>query len=179
MENKLLSAIVALVGIALVVVIGGKNLSLSVPQTQSYGSVTGPNIDSSYLSVNGVTTEFRGQRMYQATTTVCALRAPTNATSTLRNGNVFFGVSSTTASTVTVAKATSAFATTTLIRTVSIAANGLATFPIASTSAVALSQAQADLTFAPGEYLVVGMAGGIGTFSPTGTCQAEFLSTTR
>lgn len=176
MENKLLSTIVAIVGIALVIVIGGKNMNIAIP---SFGSVTGPNIDSSYLSVNGVITEYRSQPMNQATTTVCALRAPTNATSTLKAGIVSFRVSSTTASTVTIGKATTPFATTTLIRTVSIAANGQSTFPIASTSATALSQAQADLTFAPGEYIVVGMAGGVGTFSPTGICEAEFLSATR
>lgn len=180
MTDKLVGGVIAIVLIVMTGVIANKNLNINSPSINA-GSVSGPVSYSPFTTNNGVTKEYRAQRMSQGTTTVCALRAPTNATSTLVDGNVFFSVSSTTASTVTVAKATTAFATTTLLRTVSVGANAQATFPTASSTSVASTVAwaleQTNLTFAPGEYLVVGMAGGTGTFSPTGTCQAEFLST--
>ena len=143
------------------------------------GASAGPNYTNSYQVLNGMEVAYRASSFQQATTTVCALRAPENATSTLAFGSVSFAVSSTSATTVTVAKATTAFATTTLLRTVSIAAGGQSYFPVASTTAsasvTAFALAQTNETFAPGEYLVVGMAGGIGTFSPTGGCNAQFV----
>lgn len=136
------------------------------------GAVSGPELFSDFFSINGVKNEYRAGEPTTATTTVCALRAPTYATSTLISGVAQFDVSSTTASTVTVAKASTAFATTTLIRTESVGANAQVTFPLASTTVSALEQT--NRTFAPGQYLVVGMAGGVGTFSPTGGCSAVF-----
>lgn len=138
------------------------------------GAVTGPDFYGPYWAVNGTKQYFTTKGFTTATTTVCAIRSPINATSTLVNGVADFVVSSTTASTVTVAKATTAFATTTLINSVSVGAGAQATILFASTTLSALEQT--NKTFAPGTYLVVGMAGGVGTFSPTGTCRAEFRS---
>lgn len=126
---------------------------------------------SSPLTVNGVKNYFDRQTMKTATTTVCAIKSPA-ATSTLVSGLVNFSVSSTTASTVTVAKSATAYATTTLINSVSVGANAYATILTASTTNSAL--VQTDRTFAPNTYLVVGMAGGVGTFSPTGYCSAQW-----
>lgn len=179
MSDKFAGILIAIVLIVMTGVIAGKNFIVNAPSINA-GAVSGPVSYSPFQTTNGVTVEYRKQGMASATTTVCALRAPTNATSTLVAGSVAFAVSSTTASTVTVAKATTPFATTTLLRTVSIGANAFATFPIASTTSVASTAAwaldQTNLTFAPGEYVVIGMAGGVGTFSPTGNCQAAFLS---
>jgi len=139
---------------------------------ETVGALTGPDIPYPYFSFGGVR-RFAGSTtsLTQATTTVCAIQSPA-ATSTLVGGGIRLQVSSTTASTVTIAKATTPYATTTLINSSSVSANAQATILAASTSVSALSQT--DRTFAPNQYLVVGMAGGSGTFSPTGVCHATW-----
>lgn len=109
--------------------------------------------------------------MTQGTTTVCAIQSP-NATSTLTEGSALFTVSSTTAATVSMAKAVTAFATTTALGTVVIAANAQGT-AIASTSPTGATLDPSQV-FSPNTWFVVGVAGGTGTFSPTGVCTAEF-----
>lgn len=102
-----------------------------------------------------------------ATTTVCAIQSPA-ATSTMLSGGVRMTTSSTTASTVTLAKATTAFATTTLIGSqVAVAAN-------AQTMITASTTSDNIRIFGPSEWFVVGMQGGVGSFSPVGTCHATF-----
>ena len=71
---------------------------------------------------------------------------------------------STTATTITIAKSNTAFATTTSLGSIGIPANGQGTI-IASTTFDA---------FAPNTYVVIGMQGGIGNFSPTGICGATW-----
>lgn len=147
----------------------------TVEKTITAGSVSSPDIISPWFSFGGSRYWAANTALATATTTVCAVQAPA-ATSTLlaSQSTVNFTVSSTTASTVTVAKATTAFATTTLLRTVSIAANATASFTMASTTSAASTAAQAleqsNLMFAPNEWLVVSMAGNVGSFSPTGSC---------
>lgn len=160
---------------ALVVVVGLVGVQFFHPGSAtapSFGALSGPDIASSYLKWglgNGVRVYPTGRALSTATTTVCAIQSP-NATSTLRWAGVRFDVSSTTASVVTIAKSATAFATTTSIGTdYNIAANGQG-FIQASTSPAA----GAVTVFAPNTWLVVGMKGGTGTFSPTGACQATF-----
>lgn len=128
-------------------------------------------VDGNRFNVEGVQQYFTRRALAQATTTICAIRSP-QATSTLDHASVRFTVSSTTASIITIAKATTAFATTTIIgNQVSIAANAQATIIATTTSAQVTSQ---TAVFAPNDWLVIGMQGGIGTMSPTGICQAKF-----
>lgn len=101
-----------------------------------------------------------------ATTTPWALQSP-SATSTLIAAWCRVDVSSTTASTLTIARAATPYATTTLLGRYGIAANAQATVVASSTPT-----AGEATTFSPNTYLVVGMAGGIGTFSPSGSCGA-------
>lgn len=140
----------------------------------SLGAISSPDIPSLYLkwgAGNGVRRWPTAIAPTAATTTVCAIQAPA-ATSTLSSGGIILTVSSTTASTVTIAKSATAFATTTLIREASVSANAQATILAASTTESAI--AQTNRIFAPNEWLVFSMAGGIGHFSPSGTCQATF-----
>lgn len=124
------------------------------------------------ISINGVNhTIARDNTLTAATTTVCAIQSPA-ATSTLMGGGLLLTVSSTTASTVTIAKAANAFATTTLIREASVSANAQASILAASTTLSALEQT--NRIFEPSYWLVFGMSGGTGTFSPTGVCTATF-----
>lgn len=170
MKKYIIIGLVAVIIIAIgIAVYPGKTQIVTIPRI---GTVSGPDVTFPYFTINGVRTEYRATPLKTATTTVCALRSPTDATSTLAFAGIKFTTSSTTATTVTIAKATTAFATTTIIGSAhTIAANAQDTINASSTVGVA---ADAGI-FAPGNYLVVGMQGGTGTFSPVGYCQAEFI----
>lgn len=147
-------------------------VNVNVPKQAVLGSVSSPDIQSPYFSFGGVRRwGARTETLNSATTTVCALQAPA-ATSTLEFASIRFSVSSTTASTVTIAKATTPYATTTLLASGSVAANAQATLVASTTNSVVVDGIG---VFAPNTYLVVGMAGGAGTFSPTGVCQATWV----
>ena len=135
------------------------------------GAVSGPDTYFDYVANNDLQKFGQTKPLTTATTTVCAIKSPT-ATSTLIFGSVKFTVSSTTASTVTLAKATTAFATTTSLGSASVGASAQATVVSKKTAA---GGDGLDETFAPDTYFVVSMAGGVGTFSPTGSCSAEFV----
>jgi hypothetical protein len=141
---------------------------------QPLGAIAGPDIPSSYLKWglgHGVRVWANAVPFTTATTTVCAIQSPA-ATSTLRSAGVRFTVSSTTASLVTLNKSTTAFATTTLIgEEMAVSANAQAT--IVATTTTAQDEAEVT-TFGPNEWFVVGMEGGVGTFSPSGVCHATF-----
>jgi hypothetical protein len=155
-----LVAIVLAVGFALV---GGKGPSL--------GAVASPDLISPYFSFGGVRQwAAHTDSLKSATTTVCAIQSPA-ATSTLRFGSIKLLTSSTTATTVTLAKASTAFATTTDLGSYSVGANAQATL-VASSSPTSGNTA---LVFSPNTFFVVGMAGGVGTFSPAGTCEAVWV----
>lgn len=136
----------------------------SAEPTQLLGAVSSPDIMSPYFSVGGVV-EWKAHTitLTQASTTVCAIQSPA-ATSTLSSANILFSVSSTTASTVTLAQSTTPYATTTSLGSITLAANARGQ-ALASTTGV---------VFSPNTYFVVSMTGGIGTFSPTGVCQASW-----
>lgn len=150
-------------------------VNVNVPrQTSSpvLGSVSSPDIQSPYFSFGGVRHwGARTETLTSATTTICALQSPP-ATSTLEFASIQLTTSSTTASTVTIAKATTAFATTTLLGNGSISANAQGTIVASTTNSVNPSGLG---VFSPNTYLVVGMAGGIGTFSPVGSCIATWV----
>lgn len=116
---------------------------------------------------NGVTTTYGKSTLTTATTTPCAILSPA-ATTTLAYFSYRDNVGTTTASVLTLATSTSAYATTSVIATYSYAANAQVTYswdPGGNNGQVA-----------PSTYVVVGLSGGVGTFSPSGTCSAEFTS---
>lgn len=137
---------------------------------QSFGAVSGPDSFFPCTSNEGITTCVTRIAMRTATTTVCAIKSPA-ATSTLVSGTARFTYSSTTAPLVRFAKATTPYATTTALGNATIAAGAQGTLQASSTPVGALG----DITvFEPSSYLVVALSGGVGTFSPTGICQATF-----
>lgn len=170
MNKNILSAIGIFVAIVLGL-FGALRQSTSTTTVQqvptNVGAVNGPDLPYPYITVGGVRTWFTNVGMTQATTTVCALVSPV-ASSTLVSASASFSVSSTTATTVTMAKASTAFATTTAINTTTIAANGTGIVN-ATTSPVTV--------FGPSQFVVIGVQGGTGTFSPTGRCMAVFRET--
>jgi hypothetical protein len=168
-------AIVFSICLSLVAIIS-VNIPKPIPQiitqdgkTISYGG-TSPEVSSPYFIINGIAQWYWSQTPNTATTTVCAIQSPTS-TSTLLTGSIRLSKSSTTASTVYLAKAATAYATTTSLGSASVSANAQATVVSLKTAAGGDGLSE---TFAPSEWFVVGMAGGQGTFSPTGRCTAVF-----
>lgn len=159
-------------GTALVVAIlvgltfGGSETVREIVRERSLGAAAGPDIISPYLRWGGVATYRAAEAMNTATNTVCALRSPAS-TSTLESFVAYLEVSSSTASRINFATSGSGdaqpSATTTLIDSQNIAANAKAIFKNASSTIIS-----------PNTWLVLGMQGGTGTFSPTGVCQATW-----
>lgn len=160
MKNYLVSAVIAIVAVAV-----GFAVVKPVQNITNLGAVS---VLNSPLEVNGAEVYLESKALTTATTTVCAIKSPA-ATSTLTFGAVNFVVSSSTAATIHLAKATTPFATTTSLGSVTLGA-GAQGMVVASTSPAA----GAATVFSPNTYLVVGMQGGVGTFSPTGRCTATF-----
>lgn len=136
------------------------------------GAVASPDIMSPYVSWGSVRQwAARDADLTAASTTICAIQSPA-ATSSLMHASVVLEVSSTSASTLTMAKASTAFATTTLMGREAIAANAKALI-VASTSPTTY---EANI-FNPNQWIVVSMEGGaVGTtFSPTGVCEAVWV----
>lgn len=128
----------------------------------------GPDMLSDYHNFNGFEKQFKTQGMAIATTSVCAIKAP-SATSTLSGGVV--RVSTSTNYTITVAKSATPWSTTTAIMTKAVTEDGEVVYPMSSTTVNATSQA--DTVFSPGQWLVVSLTGAE-TFRAPGACSAEF-----
>lgn len=171
--NNIQKTIVGVLALA-VLVLGGLYFNKSSVSTEqaSGGSVTGPDSFYPCTSSNGVTRCFERRGLTTATTTVCAIKSP-SATSTLVSASVQFVVSTTTASRVSLAKAATAYATTTSLGAADLAAGARGTF-VASTTNTTNTTVDGLSVFGPSQYFVVGVQGGSGTFSPTGSCQATF-----
>jgi len=138
---------------------------------RNVGAFPGPDIQSEYLNVNGVESWFRAQPFNTSSTTRCALRAPTHATSTLSSEGIVKAATSTDY-TITLAKSATAFATTTLIRELAVTEAGQIALPTASTTVTGLTDT--NRTFKPGEWLVVSAAGPTATAFDSGYCSAVF-----
>jgi hypothetical protein len=172
-QNIIVSSVIGVIAVVASIFLGGTQVVKDTVHEVEVktGSVASPEIQSPYVSVGG-------QRMWRqkadistGTTTICAIQAPAG-TSSLRYYALSETVSSTTASVITIAKATTAFATTTLLGSqITVAANAQTTI-VGSTTA-AQQTAGADV-FAPNTWLVFGQQGGTGTFSPIGQCSAHF-----
>lgn len=156
--------------------------SVPIPADSVLGALSGPDISSPYLNVNGVTKQYRSIALNQASTTICSLRSPA-ATSTLVFGSVKILTPTTTTISLEIAKSTVPDATTTrLAYDLSVA--GQTTMVVAvgtSTDATAPSNVvytifQDDLIFAPNTYLNVKYGSTLGiTNTLVGSCKAEFI----
>ncbi len=111
-----------------------------------------------------------------STTPVRILSHPT-ASSTLESLVCNATVSSTTAAVWGISKSTSGYSTSTnILATTTVGANGQFTLNAKATTTVAadFGQVMSALVFAPGQSAVLWATGGVGTFSPVGTCNGVF-----
>ena len=171
MKNKLsIGLIVVALVLSLYASVRPSTSTTIVKNEPAVGALAGPNIPSNYLKWCGVAIYSGATALAVGTTTVCAIQSPA-ATSTLIRASILLTTSSTTASTVTLAKAATAFATTTSLGQHVVAANAQGAIQASTTLAVGLND---NTVFGPNQWFVVGMAGGVGTFSPVGQCQATW-----
>lgn len=178
MENKTLavSAVLALLVAAALGagVLVGNGLNKTTPAVQVIGAVSGPDLSSPYLAVNGLQENFYSSALNQASTTICSFKSPTS-TSTLEAASVQLTTGTSTAILLEIGKSnTNLTATTTRLGIAQLAANAQVTV-IASTSPAA-----ADPTiFAPNSYLVFkygGTSAAEGSVNQlVGSCKARFL----
>lgn len=159
-----------LVAVVIAIGVSYPKIQQSVPQV--LGNIPGPDIYLPYINLNGVQIWSTRQALALATTTPCAIKSPA-ATSTLEYASAMVTVASSTATTWTVAKATTAFATTTKLGTFSLSSAVQGTM-VASTTPVSGSALAVDEinTFAPNTYIVWSKAGD----TPAGTGLAGFCS---
>lgn len=160
------------IGVILVLLVGFSVFFFKgTPKDTTIGALGGPDNYLPYFGVNGVRDYFSKTALSKATTTPCAIKSPVS-TSTLLSASLQVTTATTTATTWTLAKATTGFATTTPIATFSLGSGAQGTLTsVASTTGVdGLS------TISPNTYVNFGVAG-IGQLTSDkllGTCQAVF-----
>lgn len=140
------------------------------------GSGGGTSLGSSPFYVSATSTSAVNNA---ATTTPCAVQSPTNATSTLIDGTFSLNSATSTVGTLTIAKASTAFATTTILATSTLTANVQATKSALATSTQNGTEERVAVEariFSPGDWLVIGIAGNPDGFRLTGSCKAIFNS---
>ena len=139
------------------------------------GGLSSPDISSPYFSVGGVY-EWKAQtaNLIQASTTLCAIQSPA-ATSTLGRAVIRLVNATTSAVIIDLAKASSPYATTTLLGTTYAMGGSTQVTIVASSTGLGGSQ-----VFAPNDWFVVkhadGTGGGYTGEAPTGVCQAVWTA---
>lgn len=150
---------------------GGSDV-IEVERPIQVGSLTGPNVGTDYLCVNGSCTYYYNVAMNNSSTTMCQIVTPDFPTvlvpfslmAQLTN-------SSSTASYLTIATSTAnSEATTTLIAATKIGASQFRGHVIATTSSSSLI----DGVFASSTTINFGRTGGSGPWTNTGNCQGAF-----
>lgn len=166
-------------GIALVVIVIIALGGYVFPSVQNsvieriVGGSAGPERTDSCESTNGVQKCWERKKLNVATTTPCAIKSPA-ATSTLLSASLQVQTSTTTATVWTLAKAATAFATTTQFSQYSLGSGALGSMVSTSSTAVAIDGVG---VIAPNQFIVWGVQGTVVSDTAGklgGVCQAEF-----
>ncbi len=170
MNNIITSAIVAVV-VGLVTVTTVLSIQPAPAPSEPLAATSQQVTDGGCYFLGGLHTCPVRKALTTATTTVCSIKSPA-ATSTLDRARITLTVSSTTASTVTIAKGATFNASSTLLASAPLAADAQGTLT-ASSTATGVNLDNINI-IAPNQYINFSMSGGNGTFSPSGSCFAEF-----
>lgn len=149
---------------------GPKGESGAIGMPGKFGAVSGPDINSPYLNVNGVTEWYYSSSPKTASSSICAFKTPA-ATSTLQFASLKVTGGLTGALYFEIGKSTVMDATTTSLGTYA-AGSGTKFTMVASTTAV--DNVDENWMFAPSNWLVFKTS----STSPaqiTGSCKAVFL----
>jgi hypothetical protein len=130
----------------------------------------GPDMPYTYISVNGLTTQYFHIPMNVGSSTVCSIPPPTSTSTFDSFPSAFFQTGSTTAMQIQMALAKSPYATTTVIANGIVGANATYTTLVGTTT----SSINGSVV-GPNDYLNVNAAGGAtNVFSPTGYCDVMY-----
>ncbi len=166
------SGIIGLIAVVALAISGFTSVKEEAPvEITNLGALSSPDLPRD-ISIGGA--KIRGSRvspLQTSTTTVAAILSPVS-TSTLVSAACRFSTSSTTASTITMAKDSDGNGSSTPLQSFSVSANAQADISLPATTTTA---GMSNLTFGPSTYLTVTMAGNTGTFSPVGSCEAVWL----
>lgn len=177
MKNiSIIALVVSVLAFGSAILLGGtKEVRTIVDRSPSEaGAVSSYNFPSRFLSFGGVREwAWSATLPTQATTTICAFQSPA-ASSTLDFASLNLSSLSVAETVVTLGKATTAFATTTLIgNQITVAANAATTIVASTTAAQNIANAH---IFAPNSWLVFGVQGTTSPLIlPVGKCQARFI----
>lgn len=146
-------------------------VNVNVPKQETrLGALTGPDIYSPYLNINGVTKFYSSGSFTAATTTPCSLQSP-SSTSTLMFAGWQITVGTSTAASIDLGTSTTRYATTTnkvAAKSVAAGAQGYAVWTPAGGGVD-------DNIMSPSTWVVVKTAGsGLSGYTYTGTCEAVF-----
>jgi len=171
MNNNLatgvLAGVVALLG---AYVFTHQTAPLPVQTQTNLGALSGPDILSPYLSIGGVRSWYGSMDLRVGTTSVCAVQAPA-ATTTLVSATARIDTAAGYATAWEIGNATTAFATTTSLGLLGLAASTNGAL-IATTSVTALK----DGIVPPNTWINVRLATTTtsASFQPTGRCSVFF-----
>ena len=139
------------------------------PQQQVAGASAGPTNPYPVTTTNGVTEGFASVGLFQGSTTVCVVRSPLSATSSLQIGQVGFAIAPTTTQALTVTTSNDASG---LVNAVTI---GGASATANLGSPIVFGATSTPLV--PGNsYIRVTTGSAVGVWAQRGACSIELLS---
>ena len=193
LQNVVLTVVAVLAGLALVLALKPatkevvketvvKEVVNSGLAERLVGAIPGPDLLNPWFSVNGVAVFPVSASLTTASTTLCRIRNPVGATSTLISASVTFTTASSAALQIGIARTTNSlsYATTTAIGTDFRIVGGVNPTVVASTSPTGSA-----IVFDPTDYLVINaiapdqyrtLITSATGLAPVGRCKATFLA---
>ena len=172
-----LALVLAVIALGVILVRPAKTVIQNITGQPQLGALTGPDIPSQYLNVGGVRHEYRSiSTVTKSTTTPCMIQAPTS-TSTLIFTSFNVTSATGTARVFYLSKGATYNATTTELKSESVAANETAvlTGGAASTTQGKVSGSIGNV-ISPSHWVVWSIKGGTTPDDGiTGNCNAEFI----
>ena len=174
---------ILVIGVGTLLAVGLVVIYLTQPSPQvlketirEIGAMPGNELQGPEFIVNGVIHRYASKKASTATTTICALQAP-SSTSTLVFSSISGTASSTGAVYLTMSQSATAFATTTLIGSEFLTTASAEHTIVGSTTVAAAGANEGVHIFAPNSWLVFGIEGTTvpTSNSPNMYCKAEWI----
>jgi len=169
MKNNALLPVTIVLALALA---GAGGLLAKKPTTvvtEKLGAISGPDISSPHLSVNGVETHYFSSGLNQASTTLCSFKLP-NATTTITHASAQIDTGTTTVIVLEWGHSAQYDATTTSLGLLNIPSGAKETLVASSTGAGNFE----NTTAGPDRYLNLKYGGALGAQNAlVGRCRAE------
>ena len=153
LKNVLVSAGVALLVAVLGFAYFGPTEKVIERTIEKIGAFPGPEIDSPFISVNGLRSHYYDSPFLVSSSTLCSFRAPVNSTTTLAFASAQINTASTAALFFEWGRGTTYTSTTTSLGVVSLAARLRATIIASTTGTVTDAPEDDSIVIPPGQYI--------------------------